>query len=54
MTMSFVFSAFSLLIIGVLGDYLGLKNTYFVTASLGLLAIPFIVRLPKEEKTPIE
>jgi FSR family fosmidomycin resistance protein-like MFS transporter len=49
MTMNFVFSAVALLIIGILGDYIGLKTTYIATAFLGFLAIPFILKLPKEK-----
>ena len=50
MTMNFVFSAVALLIIGILGDYIGLKTTYIATALLGFIAIPFILKLPKEKR----
>ena len=47
MTMNFIFSAFALVIIGVLGDLLGLKTTYIITALVSFFSILFILRLPK-------
>jgi len=52
MTMNFIFSAFALLIIGVLGDLLGLKTTYIITALVSFGSILFIIRLPKEKTNP--
>ncbi len=49
MTMNFVLSAVALLIIGMLGDLLGLKTTYIITASISFVSILFILRLPKGE-----
>ncbi|NOX66578.1 MAG: MFS transporter [Chlorobi bacterium] len=46
MTISFLVSAFSLLLIGSLGDLLGLKTSYIITAFVSVLAIPFIFKLP--------
>jgi len=48
MTISFLVSAFSLLLIGSLGDLLGLKTSYIITAFVSILAIPFIFKLPSE------
>jgi MFS family permease len=48
MTMNFIFSAFALLIIGLLGDLIGLKLTYLITALVSFVSILFIIRLPKE------
>jgi FSR family fosmidomycin resistance protein-like MFS transporter len=48
MTMNFVFSAFAIVIIGVLGDLLGLKTTYMITALVSFFSIFFIIRLPKK------
>ncbi len=52
MTMNFIFSAFALVIIGVLGDYFGLKVTYMITALVSFFSIMFILRLPKESNAP--
>lgn len=50
MTINFLVSAFSLLFIGSLGDLLGLETSYMITAVAGLLAIPFILKLPSGNK----
>lgn len=50
MTLNFAFSAASMLLIGVLGDFLGLKTTYIIAALASFIAIIFIIRLPKEAK----
>jgi len=46
MTISFLVSALSLLVIGSLGDLLGLQTSYIITACVSILAIPFIFKLP--------
>ncbi len=46
MTISFLVSALSLLVIGSLGDLLGLETTYIITACISILAIPFIFKFP--------
>lgn len=48
MTISFLVSAFSLLLIGSLGDLLGLKTSYIITAFVSVLAVPFIFKLPSK------
>ncbi len=48
MTLNFVLSAIALLIIGVLGDLLGLKNTYIITALVSFFSVLFVLRLPKK------
>ncbi len=48
MTLNFVLSAIALLIIGVLGDLLGLKTTYIITALVSFFSVLFILRLPKK------
>ncbi len=47
MTMNFVFSAVAMLLIGVLGDFFGLKTTYLIAALVSFISILFIIRLPK-------
>ncbi len=48
MTINFLVSALALLIIGSLGDLFGLETAYIITAIIGILAIPFILRIPSE------
>ncbi len=45
MTINFLFSALAVIIIGVLGDLIGLQMTYSISPLFGLLAIPFIAGL---------
>lgn len=45
MTINFLVSALALLIIGSLGDLFGLETAYIITAIIGILAIPFILRI---------
>ncbi len=50
MTISFITSALSVFISGLLGDWIGLANTYKIAAVLALGAIPFVLMLKKVEK----
>lgn len=43
---SFIARSAIVLLVGMLGDMIGLKSTYVVSAFLGLLAIPFVMMLP--------
>jgi len=45
MTLNFLFGAFALLIVGVLGDQFGLQTTYLLMAGVSLFSIPFILKL---------
>jgi FSR family fosmidomycin resistance protein-like MFS transporter len=47
MTISFVSSAISVVFAGLLGDWLGLENTYLLSSLLALGAVPFILMLKK-------
>lgn len=47
MTISFVSSAISVVLAGILGDWLGLEQTYLVSSLLALGAVPFILLLKK-------
>lgn len=48
MTMNFIFSAVAMIVIGVFGDFFGLKNTYIFAAIISFISILFIIRLPKK------
>ncbi len=50
MTISFITSALSVFIAGLLGDWIGLANTYKIAALLAFGAIPFVLMLKKVEK----
>jgi FSR family fosmidomycin resistance protein-like MFS transporter len=47
MTISFVSSAISVVFAGLLGDWLGLEDTYLISSLLALGAVPFILLLKK-------
>ncbi|MCK4967367.1 MFS transporter, partial [bacterium] len=46
MTINFMVSSIAVLIVGILGDVIGLENTYMLSAVLAFGAIPFILKLP--------
>ena len=48
MTVNFVFSALGMLLVGILSDYIGLDNTYLLTAAVCLLSIPFVILITKK------
>ena len=50
MTISFMTSALSVFFAGLMGDWIGLANTYKIAALLALGAIPFVLLLKKLEK----
>ncbi len=50
MTISFMTSALSVFISGLLGDWIGLANTYKIAAVLALGAIPFVLMLKNVKK----
>ncbi len=45
MSISFLLGAFDTMIVGLLGDTIGLENTYRVSALLAVGAVPFILKL---------
>lgn len=49
MTISFVTSAISVFFAGMLGDWIGLEQTYLISSFLALAAIPFVLLLKKEK-----
>ena len=50
MSMSFLLSSFVAIIIGYLGDHIGLHTTFQLSAWVCLLSIPFILLLPSHNK----
>jgi FSR family fosmidomycin resistance protein-like MFS transporter len=48
MMVSFMARSAIVVVVGFIGDLIGLRATYFLSAVMGLLAIPFILRLPKK------
>ncbi|MFZ0134517.1 MAG: MFS transporter [Desulfobacterales bacterium] len=48
MMISFIARSAVVVVVGFLGDKIGLKATYFVSALLGLAAVPFVLKLPRE------
>lgn len=49
MTISFVTASISVVFAGLLGDWMGLENTYKLAAFLALGAIPFVLMLKKDQ-----
>jgi FSR family fosmidomycin resistance protein-like MFS transporter len=45
---SFIARSAVVVVVGFVGDQIGLKSTYFVSAFLGLAAVPFVLKLPRE------
>jgi FSR family fosmidomycin resistance protein-like MFS transporter len=50
MTIVFVSGSISALVVGGMGDWIGLVNTYQVSAMLAFLAIPFVVVLSRRKR----
>jgi FSR family fosmidomycin resistance protein-like MFS transporter len=48
MMVSFMARSAIVVVVGFIGDLIGLRATYFISAIIGLLAIPFILMLPKK------
>ncbi|MHB8191969.1 MAG: MFS transporter [Bellilinea sp.] len=47
MAVSFVGGSLVTVLVGAMGDLTSLRTAYFVSAGLALLALPFVLRLPK-------
>ena len=47
MMVSFMARSSVVIIVGFMGDLIGLENTYFISAILGFIGIPFIIMLPR-------
>jgi FSR family fosmidomycin resistance protein-like MFS transporter len=48
MTINFIVGAIAVVLVGLLGDWIGLDWTYKLSALLGLISIPFIRKLPEK------
>ncbi|MGD2186449.1 MAG: MFS transporter [Desulfobacterales bacterium] len=48
MMASFIARSAIVVVIGFIGDLIGLRATYFLSAIIGLLALPFVLMLPKK------
>jgi FSR family fosmidomycin resistance protein-like MFS transporter len=48
MTISFAVSALAIVLVGIMGDFWGLKLTFEITAYTGIAAIPFVFYLKKQ------
>jgi MFS transporter, FSR family, fosmidomycin resistance protein len=48
MMFSFLARSAIVVIVGWLGDMMGLKTAYIISAALGLFAVPFILKLPQK------
>ncbi|RLB43197.1 MAG: MFS transporter [Deltaproteobacteria bacterium] len=49
MMISFLARSAIVVVVGFLGDLVGLRNTYFISSFLGVLGIPLIFALPKDK-----
>ena len=50
MTINFVISAATIMIVGILGDWIGLNITFQISAFIALGSIPFILFIPSKKK----
>lgn len=48
MTINFFVGSVGAVLIGYIGDKMGLKNTFYLAALLAVVAIPFLLKLPKK------
>jgi len=51
MFLSFVSASFTALFVGVMSDWIGLINTYKISAAIAFLAIPIVFILRKQFKS---
>lgn len=52
MTISFVAGAVTVMLVGIMGDWIGLDKTFKIAAGVALLAIPFVFILPEKITEP--
>ncbi|PIE58989.1 MAG: MFS transporter [Desulfobulbus propionicus] len=50
MMISFMSRSAVVVVVGAIADAIGLEKTYYLGAALGVLALPFILSLPKDQK----
>jgi FSR family fosmidomycin resistance protein-like MFS transporter len=49
MTISFLLTAVATMIVGVIGDYIGLERTFWISAFIGFGSLPFILKLKRRK-----
>ena len=49
MMVSFMARSAIVVVVGFIADLIGLRATYFISAIMGLAAIPFVLKLPKRK-----
>ena len=50
MMISFIARSGIVVLVGFLADLVGLRNIYFISSFLGILSIPFVLMLPKDQQ----
>ena len=50
MMVSFLARSAVVVLVGFVADFIGLQTTYYFSAAMGIVGIPFVFMLPKEEK----
>jgi FSR family fosmidomycin resistance protein-like MFS transporter len=53
MAMSFIIRSLLVLVIGMIGDHLGLRFAFYISALMMFIGIPFIFMLPDRKSTPL-
>jgi len=49
MTISFLLTAVATMIVGLIGDYIGLERTFWISAFIGFGSLPFILKLKSKK-----
>jgi FSR family fosmidomycin resistance protein-like MFS transporter len=47
---SFIARSAVVVLVGFMGDRIGLQSAYLISAALGVLGIPFIIMLPRHRE----
>ena len=50
MTISFLLTAVATMIVGLMGDYIGLERTFWISAFIGFGSLPFILKLKSKKE----
>ncbi len=51
MSINFIASAITVMLVGMMGDWVGLENAFRISAVLAIGAIPFILKIKEEKKS---
>jgi FSR family fosmidomycin resistance protein-like MFS transporter len=49
MTISFLLTAVATMIVGIMGDHIGLERTFWISAFIGFGSLPFILKLKSKK-----